>query len=62
MKFKTVHQKDIKKMNKQATRWEMIFLIYITHNRLIETRSYNSIMKRHSFFKAKLIQQIFTVD
>ena len=50
MKFKTVHQKDIKKMNKQATRWEMIFLIYITHNRLIETRSYNSIMKRHSFF------------
>ena len=62
MKFKTVHQKYIKKMNKQATRWEMIFLIYITHNRLIETRSYNSIMKRHSFFKAKLIQQIFTVD
>jgi len=62
MKFKTMHQKDIKKMNKQATKWEMIFLIYITDNRLTETRSYNSIMKRHNFFKAKIIQQIFTVD
>ena len=59
MKFKTMRQKDIKKRTPQATKWEMIFLIYITDNRLIETRSYNSIMKRHNFFKAKIIQQRF---